>query len=288
MVKRYGELYRQARQELRQTEGADAGKSARELLAYASGKSEGALMADQELYASEEIGARLEDFVARRKNGEPLPYILGQWSFYGMTLAVTRDALIPRDDTMAVTELAIAALRAMQPPQRVLDLGTGTGCIGLAAAHCVDSARVTLADVSPEALKLAKQNAAALGLKSRAVTVQLDMLGPAPAFLGAFDLIVSNPPYVTSAEMKTLDRSVADFEPRLALEGGADGLKFYRAILENYLGALRPDGYLCLEFGLGQEAAVGALLEKAGLTEMLFVRDTRGIVRAVRARKRNH
>lgn len=285
MVKKYGELYLEARQALRETEGQNAANAARELLAFASGKSTAALMADRELYASEQIGAKLQDYVARMKTGEPLAYILGQWSFYGLTLTVTPDALIPRDDTAAVTDLAVEALRAMEPPQRVLDLGTGTGCIGLAVAHSVDSARVTLADCSPEALKLAKQNAADLGLKARAVPVQLDMKKPAPAFLGEFDLIVSNPPYVTKKEMQTLEPSVRKFEPHLALDGGEDGLDFYRAIVKNFTGSLKDGGFFCLEFGLGQHEAVGALLREAGRSELRFAKDTGGIIRAVRAKK---
>lgn len=285
MVKKYGELLRETKRTLREAGWPDAESAARELLAYASGKSQAALLADRELYASEEAGSRLAEYTERMKNGEPPAYILGRWSFYGLELAVTPDVLIPRDDTVAVTDLAIGALRAMAPGQRVLDLGTGSGCIGLAVAHTVDSARVTLADVSQAALRLAKLNAAELHLQARAIPMQLDMLQSPPAYLGAFGLIVSNPPYVTGAEMQTLEPSVRCHEPHLALDGGEDGLRFYRAIVKNYTAALEPGGFLCLEFGLGQQAAVGELLRAAGYEALEFSKDTRGIVRCVRGKR---
>lgn len=184
-----------------------------------------------------------------------------------------------------VTELAIEAARTYPAPQRVLDLCTGSGCIGLALAHSVESARVTLAEISEPALRVAKQNTANLRLKNRVTAFSVDVLQPAPKFLGQFDLIVSNPPYVTTKEMATLDVSVWAYEPHLALEGGEDGLDFYRAILQNFITALRPGGTICFEFGYGQETGVGELLETAGFTDMLFRKDLRGVTRAVAARK---
>ena len=285
MVKKYGELYLNARKALRPGEGDNASVYARELLSLASGKSVAALLADRELYASEAIEEKLNGYLARVLAGEPLAYILGEWSFYGLPFAVTPDVLIPRDDTMAVTDLAIEALREYPAPQRVLDLCTGSGCIGLAVAHSVETARVTLADVSDKALRIAKQNTANLRLKSRVTAFSVDVLQPAPRFLGQFDLIVSNPPYITTKEMTELPVSVWAYEPHLALDGGADGLDFYRAIVKNFDSALRPGGTVCFEFGLSQEDAVRALLEQAGFDEINFRKDLRGITRAVSARK---
>ena len=201
MVKRYGELYLEARRALRASEGENASFVARELLGFASGKSAAALMADRELYASEQTAERMEQYTARALQGEPLAYILGKWSFYGLELTVTPDVLIPRDDTMAVTELAIGKLREMEPPQRVLDLCTGSGCIGLAIAHQIETARVTLADLSQPALRIARKNIADLKMIGRVNALQADVREPAPKFWGQFDLIVSNPPYVTAQEM---------------------------------------------------------------------------------------
>ena len=285
MVKKYGELYLNARKALLPIEGENAAVYARELLRLASGKSVAALLADRELYASEAIEEKLNAYLARIVAGEPLAYILGEWSFYGLDFKVTPDVLIPRDDTMAVTDLAVEAARNYPAPQRVLDLCTGSGCIGLALAHYVDSARVTLGDISEPALRVAKQNLANLRLKSRVTAFSVDVLQPAPKFLGQFDLIVSNPPYVTTKEMAALDVSVWAYEPHLALEGGEDGLDFYRAIVKNFDAALRPGGMFCFEFGLGQETALEAILQAAGLEEITFRKDLRGVVRAVCAKK---
>ena len=285
MVKKYGELYLNARKALRPSQGDNASVYARELLSLASGKSVAALLADRELYASEEIEEKLNGFLARILAGEPLAYILGEWSFYGLPFLVTPDVLIPRDDTMAVTDLAIEAARDYPAPQRVLDLCTGSGCIGLAIAHCVETARVTLADISEPALRVAKQNVANLRLKSRVTAFSVDVLQPAPRFLGQFDLIVSNPPYVTAQEMTELDVSVRAHEPEMALDGGEDGLDFYRAILQNFTPALRTGGWICFEFGFRQHMQVGMLLSDAGYRNLRFVKDSGGIIRAVCAQK---
>ena len=285
MVKQYGQLLRETRARLRPTEGELAAQTARELLAMASGKSVAALLADQELYASEAIEARLGDLTARYLAGCPLAYLLGQWDFRGLTLTVTPDVLIPRDDTLAVAELAIERLQGREGPLRVLDLCTGSGCIGIAIADAVPNARVTLGDVSPAALRVAKQNIADLGFSMRVTAFELDALKPAPAFLGQFDVLVSNPPYITKAEMPELEPSVRDFEPHLALEGGADGLDFYRAILRNFDAALRPGGTICFEFGFGQETALTELLQAAGYEDVTLRKDLRGVVRAVSAKK---
>lgn len=285
MVRRYGDLYLDARKALRETEGENASLCARELLSYASGKSVAALLADREMYASEAIEARLFGFIERMKQGEPLAYILGQWSFFGMELKVTPDVLIPRDDSVAVAELAIDTLRQGTFPARALDLCTGSGCIGLAIAHHLDGVNVTLCDVSKAALAVAKENIAAMRLKSRVTAFEADVTQPCDPFLGKFDLIVANPPYVTRAEMARLEPSVKDYEPHLALDGGEDGLDFYRAILKNFTPALKEGGHICFEFGFAQYMAVGMLLEEAGYDEILFRKDLRGVIRAVVAEK---
>ena len=285
MVKKYGQLLRETRSRLRPTEGELAAQSARELLAMAAGKQPAALLADLELYASEPVEARLAELTERYLAGCPLAYLAGTWDFCGLTLTVTPDVLIPRDDTLAVTELAIERLREREAPVRVLDLCTGSGCIGLAIAHTLPHARVTLGDVSAAALRVAKKNTADLGLSTRVTVFELDALKPAPAFLGQFDVLVANPPYVTWAEMQELEPSVRDFEPHLALDGGEDGLDFYRAIIRNYGGLVKPGGSICFEFGMGQETAVCAILQEAGFSGPELRRDWRGVIRAVAAKK---
>lgn len=286
MVKKYADLYLDARKALLPKEGQFASNIARELICAASGKTAEQMIADRELYASQEVCELAESFVQRYVKGEPMPYILGQWDFYDMTLTVTPDVLIPRDDTTVVTELAIKKALFLEQNPRILDLCTGSGCIGLAIAKRVKDARVTLGDISQAALRVARRNAQDLKLAARVKCVPIDVKKPAQEFLGSFDLIVANPPYVTSEEMKTLDPSVRDFEPHIALDGGEDGLDFYRAIIRNFTPALRGNGYLCFEFGMGQENAVCALLERGGYEIIELRKDTADITRAVLAQKR--
>lgn len=256
---------------------------ARHLLCYVSGKTHEQIVADREMYASEAVCRDMETAVNRVLAGEPLAYVLGEWTFYGMTLYVDRNVLIPRDDTCAVAQLAIKRALFLEQDPRILDLCTGSGCIGLAVAQRVKDSRVTLADVSKEALAVAKKNVARHQLSGRVSCVQADALQPAPGFLGKFDLIVSNPPYIPTGEMAELDTSVKDYEPHLALDGGSDGLHFYRSIVKHYTAALKPEGYICFEYGLGQGDAVCAVLEENGYTILERVQDFNNRERAVLA-----
>lgn len=284
MVTRICDLYSQTRRTFLQTEEPDyAGVLARTLMCHVTGKTPEALLADQQMYVSNAVCEAMEDAVRRIQNGEPLAYILGQWEFYGLQLAVTPDVLIPRDDTCAVTQLAIQKALFLRQEPRILDLCTGSGCIGLAVANRVKDARVTLADVSREALAVARKNALANKLSARVNCVQADALSQPAAFLGKFDMIVSNPPYITRTEMEELPGSVKDYEPHLALFGGEDGLDFYRAIAKNYAAALKPGGYLCFEFGMGQGDDVCAILEANGYTILERTRDYNQRERAVLA-----
>ena len=286
MVRTYGELYRHVKYILQDEEGPRAAQTARELLSFVTGYDPAALMGMQTIYASEDTAERYLALAGRMLAGEPLAYILGSWSFYGLDLTVTPDVLIPRDDTMAVGDLALEQRHYMSPNPRILDLCTGSGCIGLALASQIKDARVTLADISPKALKIAKKNATDLKLTGRVSCIQADALQPASRFLGQFDLLISNPPYITGEEMKQLQRSVRDYEPHLALYGGEDGLDFYRAIAVNYTAALKPGGFLCLEFGQGQEDAVCWILEAYDYEVLRLAKDAGGITRAVLARKK--
>ena len=282
MVKTYSQLYLDTRRTLLATEDAQtAGYIARQLLCHISGKSQEQILADRDVYTSEEICAGVDFAAARILAGEPLAYVLGEWEFYGLPLYVDKNVLIPRDDTCAVAELAIRQTLFLEKDPRVLDLCTGTGCIGLAVASRVRDARVTLADISKDALAVAKKNIARNRLSAKVSCIQADALGKPSPFLGKFDLIVSNPPYITSGEMEELPRSVRDFEPHLALHGGDDGLIFYRAIAENYKAALKPGGWLCFEFGMGQGDDVCDILTENGYTILERSRDYNDRERAV-------
>ena len=191
--------------------------------------------------------------------------------------------LIPRDDTCAVVQLAINQGIFLPENPRLLDLCCGSGCIGLALASRIRDARVTLADISPKALQMAKKNVLLNKMSAHVTCIQADALSEAPAFLGKFDMIVSNPPYITAREMEQLPASVADYEPHLALYGGADGLDFYRAIARNYRAVLKPGGYLCFEFGMGQGDDVCRILRENGYTILDRTRDYNDRERAVLA-----
>ncbi len=256
---------------------------ARNLLCHISERSWEYILANGELYASEYICGRMEAAVQRILADEPLAYILGEWDFYGMRLIVTPDVLIPRDDTCAVTDLAIKQALYLPETPRILDLCTGTGCIGLAIANRVKDARVTLADISQKAIAVAKKNTALQKLTGRVSCVQVNVLEMPTPFLGKFDLIVSNPPYITVEEMQALPKSVGLYEPDLALCGGEDGLVFYNAITKNFASALKPGGFLCFEFGIGQGDAVCEILANNGYTILERSKDYNNIERAVLA-----
>ncbi len=283
----YHELYQAARQLLRQVDGETAEFTARQLVAAATDRTVTQLVADFPLTVFQRDIDRTNELVQRHLQGEPLAYILGQWDFHGLTLTVTRDVLIPRDDTEAVCELAIGkALRLPQNP-RILDLCAGSGCIGLAIAARVKDARVTLGEISPEAIRVAKRNIQDNHLTGRVSCMELDVREAPPRFLGKYDLIVSNPPYITAAQMERLDTSVKDYEPRLALYGGLDGLDYYRAITKNFTPILKPGGYICFEFGMGQEESVCQILMEQGYVLGKLVRDSGERARAVLAQKPN-
>lgn len=284
MVKQYGLLYQDTRRALLATEEAqDAGMLARMLICHYSGKSQAEFLADRDLYASEKIVNDVEAGLQRLLTGEPIAYILGQWEFYGLPLHINANVLIPRDDTVAVADLAIRQALFLQQDPRILDLCCGSGCIGLAVASRVPDAKVTLADISKDALAVAKENVALNKLSGRVRCVNANALEPAPAFLGKYDLIVSNPPYVTGQEMGELPKSVADFEPHLALYGGEDGLDFYRSIAVNFAPALKPGGYLCFEIGEQQMEDVCRILEDNGYSILERSKDYNHRDRAVLA-----
>ena len=283
MVKKYADLYLDARQTLINAGEIprEAGVLARQLLAYVSGKSHAQLIADSEKYAQDDVIDAMNAAVKRLAAGEPMAYVMGEWDFYGLTLTVTPDVLIPRDDTVALAETAINQALFLEEKPRILDLCTGSGCIGLAIASRVKDAKVTLADLSREALAVAKKNVTNHKMTGRVSCIQVDALKEPPAFLGQFDMIVSNPPYITTDEMKELERSVSEYEPHLALWGGEDGLVFYRAITNNFRKCLKPGGYLCYEFGDTQADDVCRILTEARFTVLQRVRDYNDRERAV-------
>jgi release factor glutamine methyltransferase len=202
----------------------------------------------------------LRQFVKRRGLHEPLQHIIGSTSFCGFEIAVDRRALVPRPETELLAELGWTFLSTLSAGQTALDVGTGTGCLAIAlSAKCAD-ARLTASDVSADALALANENARTNNVASRIEFLHGDGFKTLPA--GArFDLIISNPPYIPTAEIETLQPEVRDFDPRTALDGGADGLDFYRMFATQAGPRLKSHGKIMLELGDGQAEAVRKLFE---------------------------
>jgi release factor glutamine methyltransferase len=206
----------------------------------------------------------LRELVLRRGKREPLQHILGSACFCGLDLAVNRDVLIPRPETELLAELGWqflerVAKECVSETPHALDLGTGSGCLAITlAVHC-PTAQLTAVDVSPAALEVARQNAARHRVDTRIEFLAGDAFAALPKD-ARFDLIISNPPYIPSARIAGLEPEVRDHDPRLALDGGTDGLDFYRLIARKAAAFLRPHGRLMLEFGDGQEAALQTLL----------------------------
>ncbi len=235
---------------------------------------------------TENEAAALEAFTRRRLGGEPVARILGQKEFWGLPLKLSAATLVPRPDTETVVEFALQILRAegaLEKPLRIADLGTGTGAILLALLSEIPTASGIGTDISTEALKTARANALALGIGDRATFVACDYASGLP---GRFDLIVSNPPYIRSADIADLAVEVREHDPVAALDGGDDGLDAYRALIPQAAGLLAGNGALVVESGIGQSEAIEALMTAAGLVPAGPPRpDLAGIPRAVSGRK---
>lgn len=281
MPKTYSQLYIDIRRRLRDAGVEAYSLEARLMVAHAAGKSPAKLLQDLSLYTSDKVSALAESFLERRLAGEPVAYITGGWEFYGLPMEITRDVLIPRDDTQVLVDTALGLLRGRKNDARVLDLCTGSGCVGCAIAHELPASRAVLIDKSPEAVAVARRNAALTGLDDRVLCVEADVYEPPPIRLGSFDMIVCNPPYIKTDEIPTLDASVKDYEPVWALDGGSDGLDFYRAVLGRWKDLLRTASHLAFEVGEGQADEVVKLMRLSGFKGVDKALDTAGIERVV-------
>ena len=278
----YNNLYLDARKRLKAAGVEAAQLEARELVCFAAGKNREQFLRDMSLYASDEVEAKVAELMNRRLEGEPVAYLIGEWEFYGLPLDISRDVLIPRADTEVLAEQAILAARAAGEGARVLDLCAGSGCVGLAVAANAPNCRAVLADVSEEALKICRQNIRRNDLNARVTCVQADARQAPSSVLWDFDVIASNPPYIPTGDIDGLDSSVRDYEPHLALDGGDDGLDFYRDIAEKWRTALRLGGVLLFEVGIGQAADVEQILARCGYEDIETFQDTGGIWRVVK------
>ena len=264
--------------------GIDSAETdARLLMAHALGIDRAELIANGERALTLEQTKSIDALAERRLKHEPVARIFGRKEFWSLSLQISPAVLVPRPETETVIEAALDAVvrdaRQMER-LRILDIGTGSGALLLALLSELPNATGTGTDISAAALEVARGNAERSDLATRCTFVACDI---AAGVRGPFDLIVSNPPYVAHGEIASLAPEVRDYDPALALDGGADGLNGYRAIAAQARGLLAPGGMLIVELGMGQEAAVRALFTKAGLTVAAARHDLAGIPRALSA-----
>jgi release factor glutamine methyltransferase len=228
---------------------------------------------------------KFRELIQRRVAGWPVAYLVGSREFYLLPFDVDPAVLIPRPDTETLVLEALQRLKPLTAPE-VLDIGTGSGCIAVSLAHQKKDARITATDVSPDALAVAQRNAVKHGVADRLTFLQGDLFDPLPPG-STFDLIASNPPYIAQGEFATLAPDVRDHEPRIALDGGPDGLAFYRRIASGAAPFLKSGGSLLLEIGYTQDAAVrGLLAERPELELGPTLKDMGGHPRVVTAKKK--
>lgn len=225
--------------------------------------------------------AAFKALILRRREHEPVAYILGRREFYGLELAVGPGVLVPRPESEHLVEEALARLAGAEAP-RILDLCTGSGAVALALAQALPAAQVVACDLSERALTYARQSAENLGLGGRVTWLQGDLWEPVAAAGGFFELITANPPYVSQAEWDHLPAEVRDYEPQEALLAGPEGLDYLRAIIAGAGAHLRAQGWLLTEIGAGQGPAVRRLTKEAGIfSEITLVKDLAGLERVL-------
>jgi release factor glutamine methyltransferase len=288
---RVGEILKAAAERLR---ALPAGRRDAELLLLrVLGRDKAWLLTQADAELTPEQISQFEGWVARRARNEPVQYLVGEAEFYGLALRVTPEVLIPRPETEHLVEAAIERVRTLERP-RLVDVGTGSGAIAVALAHALPRAVVTALDLSPGALRVARENAVRHGVAERVRFLESDLLA---AVRGErFDVVVSNPPYISDGEI--LEAQVREYEPRMALFAGPTGLEVYRRLIpetwevlhpiranDDAMGApvLVPGGWLLMEMGQGQREAVAGLL--SGWDEVGFVDDLQGIPRVAMARR---
>lgn len=273
----YREALETGTKELEKENIADAKLDAWYLLQMACGIDRNFYYLHEEEEIPEEHLSTFQITVKKRTEHVPLQYIIGEQEFMGLKFKVNSNVLIPRQDTETLVE---EALKYIKPGMKVLDLCTGSGCIIVSIAKNVPDIVCFGTDISKQALLVAKENA-----KRNDVEVELKRSDLFDNITGTFDVIVSNPPYIATAEIASLMPEVRDFEPIEALDGKEDGLYFYRIIIEKSMDFLNPDGYLCLEIGYDQGSAVSLLMKQAGFTDVIVIKDLAGLDRVVKGRK---
>lgn len=272
------QIYREGKETLERAGIAEAELDAWYLLEYVTGISRASYYGDPGRVVSEEDLCRYRECIEKRAVHIPLQHITGEQEFMGLSFRVNDQVLIPRQDTETLVE---EALKYAMPGMRVLDLCTGSGCILISLLHFCPGLTGVGSDISAEALKMARTNGQRLHVEDRAQWLCGDLF---EKVTGAFDLIVSNPPYIRSAEIEELQEEVRLYDPRIALDGAEDGLLFYRRIIEESKSYLKNGGRLLFEIGCDQGRDVAELLENAGYTEVSVKKDLAGLDRVAAGR----
>lgn len=276
------EALRSAEGKLTRADAPNPKLDAETLLMHVLGRDRAFLIvhADDELAA--EQTARFDEAVARRAKGEPIQYITGNQEFWGLDFEVSPAVLIPRPETEHSVEAALDLLRAIERP-RIVDVGTGSGCIALALASELPNAEIHALDISEEALSVARRNAQRLGLQARVSFAQSDLLKKFSGERESFDLVVSNPPYVGTSQADSVQREVREHEPHIAVFGGEQGAEIYQRLIPQAFALLKPGAWLVLEIGYSMEEQVRSLLGR--WSDVKVRADLQGIPRVVVARK---
>ncbi|MEN3165979.1 peptide chain release factor N(5)-glutamine methyltransferase [Gluconobacter sp. OJB] len=270
------DLLREASQALEQAGIEDARREARLLMCWATGRDLGGLLSLDSVDTSQQL--RFAEALTRRLDREPLAFITGETGFWTLDLETGRDTLIPRADSEALIEALLDARPDREAPLSILDLGTGTGCLLLAALSEYPQATGVGVDLSPQAAALARRNSVRTGLEERSVFLAGSW---AEALNARFDIVLSNPPYIETGDLSGLMPEVVHYEPARALDGGADGLEAYRILCAALPGLLVPGGHAILEMGIGQIDAVSALGVQNGLQDVGHQKDLGGVERAL-------
>lgn len=267
----------------------DARREAGSLMAYALNRDRSFILghADDRITPDEE--SLFREYLGLRMTGKPLQYITGHQEFFGLDFEVTPDVLIPRPETELLVETALKLMVGWETAPFICDVGTGSGCVVITLLHELrefPGAQAVAIDISEAALSVARRNAARHSVGNRIEFVVSDCFAKLDPDQPRFDLIVSNPPYVTQGAMEGLQREVRDFEPRLALEAGADGLSMVRRLLTEALGFLKTGGYLVFEIGFDQSDAVASMIDGSTWKLLDIHKDLQGIPRTVALKKR--
>lgn len=280
-MRTYNDIYLSARKTLRAQGIAAFNLEARLIVTAASEKTKEQFFRDIQFYATDDFEDKVNDMLRRRTEGEPIAYITGEWEFYGLPVAVSEDVLIPRVDTEVLVDQAIEILKGRESNTRVLDLCSGSGCIGMAIAANVPDSRVVLVDNSLKAMRLSRTNILRNNLTRSITCVDADAMASPPMLLGRFDMIACNPPYIPTRDIIGLDPSVRDYEPVWALDGGEDGLDYYRSISSKWKVVLKKNGTLIYECGDGQAEQVKDILIQNGFDHIRIYKDSLDIERVV-------